>query len=266
MEEYTKSQSDIISKYLSNQIKTTVVYDKKTKRFLEQGIGTYMYPVAQEIVDDTVNKIGFKIIKVKEEEDIQAKLINKYSESVNYYYHKPQYDGEGIFVLEDNKKRYLTFAELDETLEKYNKKFKIKIKSRTSSKIERIHIQNDKDSICVWTCDYCKEEFKTKFESDEHEKTCLLNPNYVEKLKIKNAQILEQRTNKSAIIGFILSLISVFLLPGLFGITGMILGIIALTQIKDTHEKGNGFAITATIIGFIWGVLWSLLKQLVQLG
>ena len=61
----------------------------------------------------------------------------------------------------------------------------------------------------------------------------------------------EQKYNKSAIIGLVLSIISIFGV-GLAGIVGFILGIVALVQIKHTHEKGKGIAIAAIIIGFIW--------------
>ena len=59
----------------------------------------------------------------------------------------------------------------------------------------------------------------------------------------------EQKYNKSAVVGLVLSIISVFGV-GLAGIVGFILGIVALTQIKHTHEKGKGVAIAAIIVGF----------------
>jgi len=77
--------------------------------------------------------------------------------------------------------------------------------------------------------------------------------------------ITNQETNKSAIIGLVLSIISIFGI-GLAGIAGFILGIVALTQIKHTHEKGKGMAIAAIIIGFIWGFFTGILKQLVNNG
>ena len=67
-----------------------------------------------------------------------------------------------------------------------------------------------------------------------------------------------QKYNKKAIVGFALSLTSIFGI-GLAGMIGTVLGIMALKKIDDTHEKGRGFAIAATIIGSIWGFGKSLL-------
>jgi len=75
----------------------------------------------------------------------------------------------------------------------------------------------------------------------------------------------EQKYNKSAVIGLVLSIISIFGV-GLAGIVGFILGIVALTQIKHTHEKGKGIAIAAIIVGFIWGFAVGILWRLVEAG
>jgi len=74
-----------------------------------------------------------------------------------------------------------------------------------------------------------------------------------------------QKYNKSAIIGLILSIIAVFGV-GLAGIAGFILGIVALTQIKHTQEKGKGLAIAAIIVGFIWSFVVGILRRLVEVG
>lgn len=74
-----------------------------------------------------------------------------------------------------------------------------------------------------------------------------------------------QKYNKPAIIGFVLSIISIFGL-GLAGIAGFILGIVALAQIKYKHEKGKGLAIAAIIIGFIWSFVIGILRRLVEAG
>lgn len=75
----------------------------------------------------------------------------------------------------------------------------------------------------------------------------------------------EQKYNKSAVVGLILSIISIFGV-GLAGIVGFILGIVALTQIKHTHEKGKGIAIAAIIIGFIWSFVIGIVRRLVEAG
>lgn len=81
----------------------------------------------------------------------------------------------------------------------------------------------------------------------------------------KNIEVAPQKNNKNAVIGFVLSIISIFGI-GLAGIVGMILGIVALTQIKYTQEKGRGWAIAAIVIGFIWGIGIGILRSLVAAG
>lgn len=81
----------------------------------------------------------------------------------------------------------------------------------------------------------------------------------------KDIKIESLKNNKNAIIGFLLSAISIFGV-GLAGIIGMILGIVALTQIKHTHEKGRGWAIAAIVIGFIWSFGVGILRRLVEMG
>ena len=78
-------------------------------------------------------------------------------------------------------------------------------------------------------------------------------------------KIPEQKYNKSAVVGLVLSIISVFGV-GLAGIVGFILGIVALTQIKHTHEKGKGVAIAAIIVGFIWSFVIGIVRRLVEAG
>lgn len=67
--------------------------------------------------------------------------------------------------------------------------------------------------------------------------------------------------NKAAMWGLVLSAISIFGV-GLAGLIGLILGIVALVQIKHTGEKGKGFAIAAIIIGFIWSFVVGIGRQL----
>ena len=83
--------------------------------------------------------------------------------------------------------------------------------------------------------------------------------------QIKQTRFSEQKYNKPAIIGLVLSIISVFGV-GLAGIAGFILGIVALTQIKHTHEKGKGLAIAAIIVGFIWSFVIGIVRRLVEAG
>jgi len=90
---------------------------------------------------------------------------------------------------------------------------------------------------------------------------------WTEEYKFMKKTIENRRVkyNELAIIGLILSIISIFGI-GLAGLIGLILGIIALVQIKYTHEVGKGLAITAIIIGFIWSFGVSILGKLIELG
>lgn len=81
----------------------------------------------------------------------------------------------------------------------------------------------------------------------------------------EDKKMVTQNNNKNAIIGFVLSVISIFGV-GLAGIIGMIFGIVAVTQIKHTHEKGKGWAIAAIVIGLIWGFGIGILRRLVEMG
>jgi hypothetical protein len=78
----------------------------------------------------------------------------------------------------------------------------------------------------------------------------------------------EERYNVLSIVGFIFA----FLFPPV----GFILGIIALSQIKKTNEKGRGLAIAAIVLGAIFflflilmvfvGIAWIAIRNTVQVG
>jgi hypothetical protein len=80
-----------------------------------------------------------------------------------------------------------------------------------------------------------------------------------------SAKTISEKHNKSAIIGFVLSVIAIFGFR-LSGLVGMVFGIVALTQIKHTQEKGKPYAVAAIIIGFIWSVGVGVLRALVEMG
>ncbi len=86
-----------------------------------------------------------------------------------------------------------------------------------------------------------------------------------EEEKIAGEKMVENKYNKSAIIGLVLSIIAVFGV-GLAGIFGFILGIVALVQIKYTREEGKGLAIAAIIVGFVWSFVIGILRQLAEAG
>jgi peptidyl-prolyl cis-trans isomerase B (cyclophilin B) len=58
-----------------------------------------------------------------------------------------------------------------------------------------------------------------------------------------------QKTNVLAIVSLVLSILS-------FNIIAVILGFIALNQIKKTGEQGRGLAIAGIIIGAIGFIFW----------
>lgn len=85
----------------------------------------------------------------------------------------------------------------------------------------------------------------------------------MEEVKKENKEQIKY--NKKATLGLILSIVSIFGL-GLAGLIGFVLGIVALNQIKHTHEKGRGLAIAAIIIGFVWSFGTGILKRLIEAG
>lgn len=84
-----------------------------------------------------------------------------------------------------------------------------------------------------------------------------------EEIKLQSKS--EQKYNKLAVTGLVLSIIAIFGV-GLAGIAGFILGIVGLVQIRHTHEKGKGLAIAAVIVGFIWSFVVGILRRLVEAG
>ena len=71
-------------------------------------------------------------------------------------------------------------------------------------------------------------------------------------------QSINKKYNKSAIIGFVFSIVGVLIpilikpleyIAGAATLVGFALGISALLQIKRTGEKGKGLAITSIIFG-----------------
>ena len=82
---------------------------------------------------------------------------------------------------------------------------------------------------------------------------------------ISNNEI-KKKTNKVASWGFGLSLVSMLTGLGLLGYISMTCGIIGLIQIKKSKQKGKGLAITAIVIGTLYGIVMSLVHIMVMLG
>lgn len=62
----------------------------------------------------------------------------------------------------------------------------------------------------------------------------------------------EEKYNVCAIVGFVLSLVSLFIsIYGIVNIVAVIVSAIGLKQIKETNESGSGLAIAGIIIGAI---------------
>lgn len=78
-------------------------------------------------------------------------------------------------------------------------------------------------------------------------------------------KIPQRRSNICATIGLIFSVISIFFWGmGLFGTVGLILGIVALVQLKHNQDRGRWIALIAIIIGTIWGVGMLILKAFIN--
>ncbi|AZZ56024.1 DUF4190 domain-containing protein [Rathayibacter iranicus] len=60
-----------------------------------------------------------------------------------------------------------------------------------------------------------------------------------------------ERYNVLAIVGFITSFF--------ISVVGVVLGFIALSQIKRTGEKGRGLALAAVIIGFVTVIIYAVI-------
>ena len=78
-------------------------------------------------------------------------------------------------------------------------------------------------------------------------------------------EIIEQETNKKAIIGFVCSTIGLVMCCGFqVGIVGLVFSIIALNEMKQTGlEKGKGLAIAGIILAIL---SFALLVLLIALG
>jgi|GEM_PF-2239202 len=111
--------------------------------------------------------------------------------------------------------------------------------------------------LLIWQISVIKKELK-KIRETESKKRVKND----RELKIEEKPI---KYNKLAIIGFILSIISIFGI-GLAGLIGFILGIVALVQIRHTKERGRGLAIATIIVGFIWSFGTNILKALIKAG
>ena len=116
-------------------------------------------------------------------------------------------------------------------------------------------------------CKYCRNIPTSEKEALEYEKANsskdIITPEHIKLTSMTN--VGKKKYNKSAIIGLILSIIAVFGV-GLAGIAGFILGIVGLTQIKHTHEKGKGLAIAAIIVGFIWSFVIGIVRRIIESG
>ena len=72
----------------------------------------------------------------------------------------------------------------------------------------------------------------------------------------------EKKLNVFALIGFILSLVSLFLsIYGIMGVAAAIFSTIGYIQVNENNEKGKGFAITGIVLGSI-SVLYEIFTLL----
>ena len=238
MRKYSKEEQEKIIKILSKKFNKPVEYnviDPSDQKFITTSKkGWFWHSISEKIVEEAIKEAGILILK--EEKKDNRLFCNNCNIEISLDSKFCKFCGQKVIL--DKEKQNHIFIEDNESR--------------------------------FWICNYCNEKLKTKFELDEHKETCELNPKKENKLLIKdieekNMETAPQKNNKSAVIGFVLSLISIFGV-GLAGIIGMILGIVALTKIKYTNEKGKGLAIAAIIIGFIWGIGVGILRQLVNAG
>ncbi len=93
--------------------------------------------------------------------------------------------------------------------------------------------------------------------------------NSIQKKK-KSKDSTSEYKNKLASIALTISIISAFfsleVIYFLIGTTGAILGIIALYQIRETGERGKGMAISAIIVGSMFGFIKMIVNILVDMG
>ena len=73
----------------------------------------------------------------------------------------------------------------------------------------------------------------------------------------ENTNVVEKKSNGLAIAGFVVSLVSLLLLPGL-GNVGLILSIIGLTKVKVINA-GKGLSIAGIIISSV-AIVWFIVS------
>jgi len=119
-------------------------------------------------------------------------------------------------------------------------------------------------------CENCGASFNTNtnsFSPNDMPSGSFYNPN----VGNVNNNVKSGTTNVLAIVGFILSLVGILAscatcIGLLFGIAGLILGIIAKKQIKATPDQGgNGLATAAIIISIVDIVLSIALSLIVMI-
>jgi len=57
-----------------------------------------------------------------------------------------------------------------------------------------------------------------------------------------------QPTNSAAIVALVMA----FVVP----VVGLVIGLVAMSQIRKTHERGNGMAVAAVVIGLISTIIF----------
>lgn len=140
--------------------------------------------------------------------------------------------------------------------------------------------RSDKDKEVVMKCKGCGNEIKAAYLSSDYlcfncdnknkeSNNYTQDKNGMSKIETHVMGELEkklpQARSKIAIIGFVFSIVAIFGI-GIAGLVGFIMGIVALTQIKHTKERGKAWAVAAVIIGFIWSFGIGVVRRLVEMG
>lgn len=89
----------------------------------------------------------------------------------------------------------------------------------------------------------------------------------VENNKAKEVKVKKKKTNGLALAGMIVGICSMLIDPvGLVAITGLVLSIVGMVQVKSNNQNGKGFALTGIILSSIEFVLKFIQILLMFLG
>ena len=135
MRKYSKEEQEVIIKILSKESGKKVDYDGASNEFIERKNAFYWEDISEIRVNEALEIAGINLEdeaenlrqqeSLKQNREAVTKFLEKYSKAVTYFFNKSSFDNEGIYVMENSNKRYLTLAELDDLLAEFKKRKKI---------------------------------------------------------------------------------------------------------------------------------------------